>query len=82
MLEAAKTTQNLVAPIGGTVVERNEVVLKDPLLVNRDPYDAGWLVSIEPADWETQARQLISGGAIAAWVESETERYRSHGSVE
>ena len=33
VLEAAKMTGDLIAPISGTVVDRNEAVLRDPYLV-------------------------------------------------
>ncbi|MBI3764808.1 MAG: glycine cleavage system protein H, partial [Chloroflexi bacterium] len=50
-LEAAKMVGDLIAPVSGTVAARNEAVLRDPGLVNRDPYGAGWLVKIAASDW-------------------------------
>lgn len=76
-LEAAKMTTVLVAPVSGTLVDRNANVLRDPTLVNRDPYGDGWLVAIEPDDWETEVADLVAGAALPAWVAAETERYRS-----
>lgn len=73
-LEAAKMTTSIVSPVAGMVVSRNETVLEDPQLVNRDPYGAGWLVEIEPADWQRDAASLIQGEAIGPWVESELAR--------
>ena len=64
-LEAAKMTSSITAPIGGTVVARNEAVLADPLLVNEDPYGRGWLIEIEPTAWDVEAADLISGEAIS-----------------
>jgi glycine cleavage system H protein len=78
-LEAAKMTGDLIAPISGVLVERNSAVLRDPTLINRDPYGAGWLVAIEPADWERESPALIAGAALPAWVAAETERYRTQG---
>jgi glycine cleavage system H protein len=77
--EAAKMTGDLIAPIGGVLVERNTAVLRDPTLINRDPYGAGWLVAIEPADWERESPALIAGAALLAWVAAEAERYRTQG---
>ena len=81
-LEAAKMTSSITAPIGGTIVARNDDALADPMLVNRDPYECGWLVEIEPASWEAEAAELISGGAIDPWVMAETERLRAEPHVE
>lgn len=81
-LEAAKMTGDLFAPVSGTLAARNERVLRDPLLVNGDPYNEGWIAAIEPGDWEVESRELIHGPALPAWVESEIERYRSQGWVD
>ena len=53
-----------------------EAVLRDPSLVNRDPYGAGWLAKITPADWAYDAAQLVQGVEVEYWAEGEVERYR------
>ncbi len=73
-LEAAKMTTTIAAPVAGTVCRRNDAVLRDPLLVNSDPYDAGWLVEIYPVSWEQDAAELVSGEDIRGWVAAEVER--------
>lgn len=78
-LEAAKMTGELIAPVSGTLVARNESVLRDPHLVNRDCYGEGWLVAIQPSDWATESMELVHGPDVTAWVEAEVERYRSQG---
>ena len=78
-LEAAKMTGDLVAPVSGTLVACNTAVLRDPTLINRDPYGEGWLVTIAPADWEGESAALIAGAALPEWVGAETERYRTQG---
>lgn len=37
-----------LAPLGGTVVEVNEKLRKDPSLANRSPYEEGWVLKIQP----------------------------------
>jgi glycine cleavage system H protein len=78
-LEAAKMTGDIIAPVSGILIGRNDSVLRDPTLVNRDPYDEGWVVSIDPTDWQKESRLLISGDAIPVWVDAEVERYRKQG---
>ena len=78
-LEAAKMTGDLIAPVSGILIGCNEKVLRDPTVVNRDPYDAGWIVSIDPTDWQKESAELVAGSAIAAWVEAEVARYRMQG---
>jgi glycine cleavage system H protein len=81
-LEAAKMTGDVFTPVSGTLVARNERVLRDPLLINGDPYNEGWIVTIEPSDWEAESTELVHGPALPAWVETEIERYRSQGWVD
>lgn len=46
-IESTKTVNDLIAPVGGTVVERNDALRGDPELVNRDPYGEGWMILVE-----------------------------------
>ncbi|MDZ7267487.1 MAG: glycine cleavage system protein H [candidate division KSB1 bacterium] len=78
-LEAAKMTGDIIAPVSGILIGRNDSVLRDPTLVNRDPYEKGWIVSFDPTDWKKESAALVSGEAIPAWVEAEVERYRMQG---
>ena len=49
-VESTKSVSEIYAPIGGTVRARNDKLSDEPELINSDPYGAGWLVEIEPAD--------------------------------
>ncbi|MBI5350897.1 MAG: glycine cleavage system protein H [Chloroflexi bacterium] len=81
-LEAAKMVGDVIAPVGGVIAARNEDVLRDPSLINRDPYGAGWILQITPSAWDADSEQLVHGAGVSAWVESEIERYRSQGWIE
>ncbi len=81
-LEAAKMVGDLVAPVSGTITARHEAVLRDPSLVNRDPYGEGWLLQLAPSDWARESGELVHGDGLTAWVEAEIERYRSQGWIE
>jgi glycine cleavage system H protein len=81
-LEAAKMTSAVVAPVGGTVVARNDAVLRDPLLANEDPYGRGWLFELEPAAWDEEAAGLVFGEAVAAWAADRIERLREETSAD
>jgi len=81
-LEAAKMTGDLIAPVSGTIVARNDATVNNPGLVNQSPYVDGWMVVIKPSDWENESAQLISGDGLPAWVESEVKRYKSQGWID
>ena len=48
-IEVVKTISDLFLPVGGEVLEQNEVLADQPELVNTDPDGEGWLVKIKPA---------------------------------
>ena len=55
VVESVKAASDLFAPLGGEVVAVNEALAKGPEAVNQDPYGAGWMVKVKPADlsqWE------------------------------
>ena len=49
-LESTKSVSDIYAPVTGEVVARNEALEATPELVNNDPYQAGWLFEVVPAD--------------------------------
>ena len=46
-IEAVKAVSDLYAALSGEVVAVNEAVVKDPSLINKDPYNQGWLYKIK-----------------------------------
>jgi glycine cleavage system H protein len=49
-VEAVKAVSELFSPVAGEVVAINDRLDKEPALVNTDPYGAGWMLRIRPAD--------------------------------
>lgn len=45
-VESVKAVSELIAPVSGTVVERNEAVAASPEKISADPYEAGWLLKV------------------------------------
>ena len=78
-MEAAKMTGELYAPVSGIVIEKNDAVLQNPLLVNEEPYDKGWLVKIKPTNWEEESVSMVTGDKLAPWIEAEIERFETQG---
>jgi glycine cleavage system H protein len=50
VIESVKTASDLYAPVSGEVVEVNSQLVDTPQSVNDDPYQAGWMIKIRPAD--------------------------------
>lgn len=54
-LESVKAVSDVVAPLGGEVLEVNQAVIDSPENVNADPYGA-WLVKVKvdhPSDYDS-----------------------------
>lgn len=49
-VESTKSVSDIYAPLAGTVVAVNEQLADAPELLNQDPYGAGWIFVLEPAD--------------------------------
>ena len=49
-VEAIKTVSDLFMPLSGKITETNKQLLKEPTLVNSDPFNNGWLIKIEIQD--------------------------------
>ncbi|MAT40451.1 MAG: glycine cleavage system protein H [Ectothiorhodospiraceae bacterium] len=49
-IEAVKTVSDLIAPVAGTLTEKNEALDDTPETVNSDPYGDGWMVKMTIAD--------------------------------
>ena len=46
-IESVKATSELTSPISGEVVEVNEALKDTPELINDQPYEAGWMVTVK-----------------------------------
>ena len=66
-VESVKAVEELVAPMAGTVLRRNEAVLASPEDLQNDPYGDGWLLRLEPAPGASTAG-LRSAADYAAQV--------------
>lgn len=50
IIETSKAVTDLIAPISGTVLERNDLLAESPEHLTDDPYGDGWLIVVEPSD--------------------------------
>ena len=48
-IEAVKTVSDLYSPVSGRIVEVNEGLNDSPETVNEEPYQAGWMIRVEPS---------------------------------
>ncbi|MCG8578866.1 MAG: glycine cleavage system protein GcvH [Bacteroidales bacterium] len=49
-IEAVKTVSDLYMPITGKVIEVNAELEDQPDLVNKEPFEGGWMIKVQIAD--------------------------------
>ncbi|MBB2974801.1 glycine cleavage system H protein [Microbacterium endophyticum] len=49
-IESTKSVGELFAPVTGEVVAVNDAVVDDPSVVNAEPFEGGWLVTVRIAE--------------------------------
>lgn len=66
-VESTKSVSEIFAPLGGTVVARNDALDSAPELVNSDPYGDGWMIEIELSD-PAQADEMLDATGYAELI--------------
>lgn len=80
-MEAGKYVGPLNLPVAGKVKEINEEVIDNPKLANSDPYEAGWLVLVEPENLTRDLPSLIHGEAVRGWVAQTVADWTARGII-
>lgn len=59
----------MVCPVSGRVIEKNEMVMSHPALVNSSPYGDGWLLRVRARRLPSQLHNLITGKSAQHWLD-------------
>ena len=68
-VESVKAASDLIAPVSGTVTDRNEALEDEPGLLNEDPY-ANWIIKVEMSD-PSETASLMDAAAYKAFLDSQ-----------
>ena len=60
-VESVKAASDLIAPVTGVVVEKNEALDDQPELINQDPYE-NWIIKVELSD-KTELDNLMDAAS-------------------
>jgi glycine cleavage system H protein len=69
VVESVKAASDVFAPVGGEVIETNEVLRADPSLANSDPLGAGWFFKVKLSD-PAQLDALMDEATYAAFLQN------------
>jgi glycine cleavage system H protein len=73
VIETIKVNLSLASPVAGKVVEVNPALADTPEVINQDPYGAGWLAVVEPADWEADRSRLLTAAAYFDFMKGQAQ---------
>lgn len=62
-----------LAPVDGVVTAVNEALREAPTLVNRAPYDDGWLLEVKSSRLDPNLKTLLRGDLARAWMRTSEE---------
>ena len=79
-IQSSKWVGKLVSPISGEIVEVNSELENDCRLINKDPYNSGWIMKIKPSNLEEELKKLAHGtDAVTKFVEDHIAKAKSGG---
>jgi len=59
-VESIKAVSELYSPLSGTVVSTNQELTNHPELINKSPYEAGWIIEVRYSKLEEEKKALLS----------------------
>ncbi len=68
-IEAVKTVSDMFMPVSGEITEVNAKLEDEPDVVNKDPYNKGWMIKIKVQD-TSELDQLLSAEDYKKLIES------------
>ncbi|HJL54598.1 MAG: hypothetical protein QGF28_03460 [Candidatus Thalassarchaeaceae archaeon] len=60
-VESGKWVGPVKSPLTGEIVSRNDAAEADATILNRSPYNEGWIVRLAPVDWDGERAALVTG---------------------
>lgn len=72
-VESGKWVGPAKSAAGGEVVAVNDELVGNPALANEDPYDKGWMVELQPEDWDSVKPTLVTGADVTAPYEAKMD---------
>jgi glycine cleavage system H protein len=67
-IEAVKTVSDMFMPMSGEIIEKNEELDNTPEVVNKDPYDQGWMIKVKISD-PSEYDDLMDAAAYKKLIE-------------
>ncbi len=72
----------ILSPVSGKITGINPQVSDNPGIMNKDPYEKGWIYEIKPSKWIPEADDCYFEEGAVYWLKTEMERFRDFLSTE
>ena len=69
-VESGKWVGPVKTPFAGEIVAANDDVESDATILNRSPYKQGWIVRIQPSNFDEDGGDLVSGNDAISGFET------------
>ena len=66
-IEAVKAVSDMFSPVTGKVTEVNQTLDADPMIINREPYEAGWILKVELSE-PSEIEQLLDDSSYKSII--------------
>ncbi len=77
-VESSKWVGPVRTPVAGEIIAVNEKVEDDPSLINKSPYNDGWIARLKCGDIESAKAKLITGEAAVEVYRKRIENVKDH----
>ena len=64
------------SPISGKITVTNRLLTETPSVVNKDPFEKGWIYKINPSGWIEETDTYYMANEALAWTRMELLRFR------
>ena len=74
-IQSGKWAGRIATPMTGTVLEANTRLAGDAGLLNKSPYEEGWIALMEPVDLAAGLQALMLGPSVEPWLLKELDEH-------
>lgn len=72
-IESVKCVAEILSPLSGVVLRFNNALFDTPSIINRVPYDEGWMAIIRPTNLDKELDKLLQPEIYAKHIEELTK---------
>ena len=70
-IQSAKWIGKFVSPVSGEIIKTNIELELNSSLINKSPYNKGWIMIVKPSNLDNELKNLLHGNALVSWLKKE-----------